>query len=435
MLVPLVKVYVGSFSIGSNFMYLALTIIVLFWHWRQIGRKAIKIFLPFLFYFVAMAVLISLQESHNFSYAYSTITLDVMACLLFPFSLFIVLYYEKNAVKVIAWSLIVSGLIYMFYGIFLTTMPGYNPYLMVTLPYFNLEFNEAYAMGYSGLSDAAAHTELAEGRIFGRISSVFTHPMNYTLNVGLLMIFVIYYLRRVKWLLTIILLIGVVAIITSGVRTPFAALLGTALVALLAYRKVKYFFVVITSIAVIFVFLYFYFPELFDYMTSMFGDSEKEMEGSSLDMRIKQFYGCFDVLQQDLWIGKGYGWTAAYMAQNISHPILLSFESLIFVVLCNTGLIGVFVYFVYIAVIVIQITSVKNSHLRVLLLCIFSYYILFSIITGEYGYMKYFMIYYPILWALYYKGEKKRRLRLKKKRLNDGREYKDRLCHQRRLEV
>ena len=142
-----------------------------------------------------------------------------------------------------------------------------------------------------------------------------------------------------------------------------------------------------------------FFPDLFMYLNSMIDKKSSSVQGSSIDMRLKQLNGCFDIIKYDYLFGKGYEWHQYYM-HNVrpAHPVLLGFESLVFVVLCNSGVAGCFIWiwFVYRVI-------KENSHFiqnkRFFLNATLLFYLSFSSITGEYGYMRFFIIYYIIIYA------------------------------------
>lgn len=180
------------------------------------------------------------------------------------------------------------------YGLLLTLTPGINPYQMIIQPLFGLEFNEAYAAGNSGL---AAQTELAEGRLFGRISSVFIHPMTYGLNLGFFFIYSLYFLRNKPKILITVLSCIFLAIFTSGIRTPIAALAITCLIMILYIRKFKIFIYGICIFIIIIFVLPMIYPEANNYIMSIIDSNHSNIQGSSLSMRIEQLNGCFDIIK------------------------------------------------------------------------------------------------------------------------------------------
>ena len=118
-------------------------------------------------------------------------------------------------------------------------------------------------------------------------------------------------------------------------------------------------------------------------------------------MRLLQLDGCFDIIKDCEWVGRGYSWTSHYTSLHESHPVLLSFESLIFVVLCNTGYAGVIIWAVTLLIFLYQTSKYANKDKQVAALILFASYIAFSCITGEYGYMRYFMVFYVIILTMF----------------------------------
>lgn len=284
--------------------------------------------------------------------------------------------------------------VFVGYGLYLTTMPGLNPYLIIQQPIFGGEFNEAYAAGNSGLSSS---TELAEGRLFGRISSFCKSPQLYALVLGFTPILLLCFLNNKKYCIFGV-FICLVAIITCGVRTPITAMLFTFLFVLLYYNKFKYFL----STIIVLVILYFLLPYLsdniVDYIYSTIHSNDSRVRGSSLEMRISQLEGCLDIIKDNPITGKGIGWTGWYNSNIGGHPKALYFESLLFSVLCNWGWIGIIVWMIFGTLYVKTIrVFVYEDKFRVALYALLVYYLLFTGITGDYGYMPHLVLFYVII--------------------------------------
>ena len=137
-------------------------------------------------------------------------------------------------------------------------------------------------------------------------------------------------------------------------------------------------------------------PPVYDYVSSIFVKSNSNVGGSSLDMRLDQLAGAFEEIDNNILLGKGYGWSRDYIIQNENHPILLGFESIIFVVLCNNGIVGVLLYglFVYLYFHYIK-TNVQESDVP-LFISILVFYLAYETITGEFAF-QHFMLFYTLL--------------------------------------
>ena len=400
-LVPIVKFPAAiNIPIGSKFVFLLFFGVFVYNHKDKLYSINYKPFTPFLVFYGAFGILIVFQ---GFTYLGENVIFlfnNVISCVLFPIVIYGTIVFHPRSSKWIGLALLGSGTIFIIYGIFLTQMPGFNPYLSVSLPIFGETFNTAYALGYSGLSNIT-DGPVAEGRMFGRISSVFRHPMTYALNLGLFAFFIVNFLKDKKLLRAVYIIIIVIAILVSGVRTPILAMALTVLMIVIYRGNLKYASVMAISIVVLAILLPMISDDLYNYVGTVFGGKKQNVAGSSLSMRIEQFVACFDVLSDNLFQGNGYNWVNIYLDQHEIHPKLLAFESLVFVVLCNTGLIGVFIWTYLIVKVTEYCNTVKNTKIKLTLICLGAYYLLFSCITGEYGYMLYFMIYFAFFAGIY----------------------------------
>lgn len=140
---------------------------------------------------------------------------------------------------------------------FLTTTDGQNPYQMLIMAANGEVWNESYA-------------EVGGGRMFGRISSVFGHPMTYGLFLGMAFIYIYTirdYLNKYIW---VIMLLGIIAaIFLCGIRSPIGAFFATVLVFLLLNHQVK----LMVQVAIVGCLVYAVIskvPELNSYVESIF---------------------------------------------------------------------------------------------------------------------------------------------------------------------
>lgn len=394
-LVPVLKIQLGDFVISDRITYLLLTALLVFRNQQRLKDIDYSRFAPFAFLLLAQGILIPFQEGVPPGFAINALISDALTQIVLPLMIFLLVLLEDDAWGIFKRVILVSGTIFTLYGLFLTTMPGVNPYLIMTLPIFGQEFNEAYALGYSGVATSYS-SYVADGRLFGRISSVFTHPMTYTLNLGFLGLFCAYHFRKkAAWLYASIALI-VVAIFTSGVRTSIAALGLTVVMVLLYLRNFKYAIWVTAGSVSLLTAIFYLFPSMQEYVLSIIDTNSDAVKGSSLEMRIDQFEGCFDIIKDCSLAGKGYGWTSLYVAEHGPHPTLLCFESLAYMVLCNTGIIGAVIWTIFAGWMAYDIHGFVNRNARTLLLALFIFFIIFSLATGNYGYTRYFVIFYAI---------------------------------------
>ena len=88
--------------------------------------------------------------------------------------------------------------------------------------------------------------------------------------------------------------------------------------------------------------------------------------------------------------------TGYYTTLHGDHPIILSFESLIYIILCNSGLIGVLLW-AFLIFKIMRRNSIFVKETKVLLNTLLFFYLAYSCITGEYGYMQLYIIFYVLM--------------------------------------
>ena len=287
------------------------------------------------------------------------------------------------------------------YGLFLTTTGGINPYQIAISAANGVEWNKEYSA-------------VVEGRLFGRISSVFAHPMNYGLFLGLSLVFLLSVKEHIKKYKMIIMAVGIIlAIFLSGIRSPIGALFATVLAYLLLMHKIRL-MVQVGLIGCIGYLIIMSIPEMANYVGSIFSDKGSNTEGSSLELRMTQLEGCIYEIRNNPLFGNGYGWTDYYKENFGDHPVILAFESLIYVVLCNSGYIGIGIWvFFFVKLFFNTKKIISNSHIVVYVLTLFTYYLSYTVITGEYGYMKFAVLFYTLI--LVCNGEMPKRQKIKNK--------------------
>lgn len=388
------NIYIGGYFIYTRTIAFFFLLLYLLKYRKIINRQDYRPLSPFLLLLIGQFLLLITSEILEYSFSSWLFTVSY-----FCFALFLYGNIKANpkAGKYFAITLFVIFSIITAYGLFLTTMPGINPYLMFINPIFGLEFNEAYAAGNSGLS---SNTELVEGRLFGRISSVFNHPMTYGLNLGFFFIFCLYFLRHKPKVMIGTLACIFVAILVSGTRTPIGALGVTGLFIILYLRKFKFFIYGLTAFIVVIYGTQMISSEAGEYMASIISSDDSNTRGSSITMRLEQLEGCLDIVKNDFLFGKGYGWSNWYNVTYGTHPKALWFESILFTVLVNTGVLGLILwgavirgYYKYISL------KIKDTYTRTIFLALFLYYLVYSLITGDFG-INYFLIFYVVLLGL-----------------------------------
>jgi hypothetical protein len=398
LLVPYMKIDIGGFTLQWNLINILL-LIAFFLHRQQHSEYEEytgcdwRPLLPFAVYFGVSLLLIPFQDGLPSSYALNYWRTESMKYLILPFVLWNDILVSYESLKLYRNVTVGCIVIAVLYGLFLTTMPGINPYMIVLSAANGEEFNLAYAAGNSGLSN---DTTLSDERIFGRISSVFNHPMTFGLFLGLSL----FYLYRNKENIYNLILLGLTIfimtdIIVCGVRSVIAASFLSILFLLIQTRNAKLFFIIGLGGCVLWT-LFTHIPSLNTYLGSILSQHESTIGGSSFELRLSQLEGCFHEIQETFLEGKGYGWSAYYVSQHGGHPTILFFESLVFVILCNSGIIGMILWIVM-STMIIKYNQWSERPIAALLNALFIFYIAYACITGEYGYMQYFIIFYILM--------------------------------------
>ena len=113
---------------------------------------------------------------------------------------------------------------------------------------------------------------------------------------------------------------------------------------------------------------------------------------------MEQLQGCFHEIRNNPLFGKGYSWTGYYEQNFGDHPVMLAFESLVYVILCNSGFVGVVIWtFFLIKLFRNTVKITKNKAIVISAITLTTYYLAYSTITGDYGYMKYLILFYIII--------------------------------------
>lgn len=395
-LVPYMKIQIGEYLLQWNVINLLLLLAFILHRQQYLDKHKSydwRPLMPFIIYFGVSLLLMPFQDGMPFSESINLWRTHVMKFIILPFVIWNDILDSYESLKLYRNVTIGCIIIAVLYGLFLTAIPGINPYMMLISAANGEYFDLAYAAGNGGLE---YDTTLNEGRLFGRISSVFGHPMMFGLYLGM----ALFYLYRNKenlsmWFIGVMSLCIMTNIIVCGVRSVIGAMFFSLLFLLIKLRKFK--FLLIVSICGCLLWsLAIYTPPLKDYLGSIVDYESSHTSGSSIELRISQLEGCFEEIQNTYFEGNGYGWTGYYMSQYESHPTILHFESLIFVILCNSGIFGMILW-VVMSVMIIKYNSCNEHSIATLLNSLFVFYIAYACITGEYGYMQYFILFYILM--------------------------------------
>lgn len=387
-LVPIIQL----FSLPQNLLFFFIIVAILF----NYGDKTIvyKPLIPFLFLYIAQFLLIPFHYDVPVDIQLKSFLIDVMSILTLPFAMINVMKHDPKSLILFRKTIILSLIIAISYSLFLLTMPGFNPYIMSLNQFINnIDLDVSYYSDYYSAED--------QGRLFGRISGVFIHPMTNGLFLSIALIYLLSqafddrnYRQKIYILLALIVCMTIFFI---GVRSAIGAIIFGVGLFLLLKRKINFVLYILIGGGLLYI-VFQQIPGMNEYITSIFDSNSSKVEGSTMDMRISQFNGALNEIKNNPLIGKGYGWTDYYTSVKGSHPILLAFESLIYVVLCNNGFVGIGIWIIMIFLYFKSVGKCFNPNYSHALFSLLATYITYSIITGEYGYMQYFLIFYSLMW-------------------------------------
>lgn len=386
-LVPYMKLQFGGFELGQNLFNFAFLTSYFIYANKHMVRTDWRPLMPFVVYFIATLCVIPLQSHVPFGIMFNSWRVDIMSTLFLPFVMWNVAKAEPSSVKLFRNAMFVAIAIAVGYGLYLTTAGGVNPYIMLLINLMDVT------------QDMESYYEAeGEGRLFGRISSVFVHPMGYAFFLGLSFIYVFQSRQYIKKIIIALLLIAIGAsAITCGVRSVLGGLVIAVAYYFLMSKNYKMMIGVIAVALVVYA-IADSIPELSKYIGSMADINNKkgDVSGSSVEMRLNQLEGAIKEGSKNPLFGLGYGWTGYYQSLKGYHPVCIAFESLIYVIICNSGIFGFFLW-AYMVVKYLKINRRMKLNENVLFDCLMVYYLSYSCITGEYGYMKLFLIFYVLM--------------------------------------
>lgn len=388
LLVPISDITLGPLHLGENLVKTLLILAIIFdFKIRHHYKFSWKLIVPFILYYVVELVIIPFQNETPANWMYNSWRVSMMSTLFGTFVIYNVLSHYPRSIKLFRNSLLISITVAGLYGLFLTTTGGVNPYIM-GIALLTKSADVDYLSNYFAVSD----------RLFGRISSVFMHPMSFGLFLGLSFIYVYSIRLKIKKLpLISILVILALDSLFCGVRSVIGGLVIAISFYLLFSRNLK----VALSTLVIGLVAYniiLTMPELSSYLSSItdIHNTQTDVGGSSIELRMDQLRGCIYEIRNCPIIGKGFDWDAYYTQNFGGHPDILYFESLIFVILCDNGIFGFVIWGCLIAMILRQNHKFKIKDVYVAD-AMLVFYIAYACITGEYGYMQYFLLFYICL--------------------------------------
>ncbi|MDN0065761.1 O-antigen ligase family protein [Bacteroides gallinaceum] len=285
--------------------------------------------------------------------------------------------------------------IYRFISGFLFILTIYGLYCYVTrtnaiVSFFNLLYNPDDTA-------LAAHMLQERGGLLGRIQGVTSITLEYAGQLLVSFFLILHYMLNVKRKITlyyvVLLLLIFINLFFTGSRSGVIGLAVGVVIWIYLYGGLS--FKVKTRLTTFFVccylFLVYYssaFAEYGDYVRSVifFWEQSDTIGGSSFDMRLTQLEASINMIDNDftsMFFGLGADWVRQYsMSHNGLHPVLLGFESIVFIGLIEFGFIGLFVvtYGFYF----LLYWFVKKCHASRIVIIMIIAFVVFQSFTGNY---------------------------------------------------
>ncbi|KAF0236789.1 MAG: hypothetical protein FD181_2478 [Prolixibacteraceae bacterium] len=393
-LVPYLEFRVVGFPMSYN---LVNTILFAVFLYQFTINKRIKLnfqfISPFLFLYFSLLYLSLFTREIPWSIQFNGWRASFMQTCLISFIIWNLALADRKFLIYFKQAFLLSITIAGIYGLFLMKMEGLNPYVSMITDYFGIE---DISLRYSKLE---TRLDFSTAR---NIQSTMAHPMTWglMLSFSTIIVFAIYLKTKNRKLLLLIALIGF-NILISGVRTGIAAITIGFVYFLIRFRNIK--LIILTLFALIAITVIVQYNENLSNLFASFTDftgQKSDVSGSSITMRLNQLQGSLNEIKGDELVGKGYGWTVYYISLKGTHPIILNFESLIFMVLCNSGYIGLLVWIIFFLLLLLLNRKILALKTDIFLMDTFVIvFVAYATGTGEYGYMGFFALFYSFLLA------------------------------------
>lgn len=332
---------------------------------------------PFIFYFMSFLLIMPFQNNVFFDFW----RLNIFEVVTWGIIIYTETLKDTSFGLVFRKAFIGISMITVLYGFVLFFLPrGLNPYRL----YLQIIGVSEYLSDYSDDIN----------RSMGRIFSTWSHPLYYNFYLGSFFLIVLSLKNNInKALWYAVSAIILFNILTSGVRTTMVVLIPCVCILFIKKIKLKTLILgAIISISAVNV-VYIISDKYSDYLLSIVDSKKSESVGSNMDMRLEQLEGSVDCIKGNPIFGNGYNWTDYYKLKFGAHPKAITFESLIFVIIADSGLIGFFIWIIFI-ILLIKLTKSNfvRTDDRLVMYSLIAFFITFTIITGLYSCMTLFIL-------------------------------------------
>lgn len=384
-LVPYCNLNIGGVSFSWNLINIILFIAYYINCTREVGKIqfSYKPFIPFFTLYGLLLLEIPFQDGVPIGYAINRWRQDLFNMIL-PIIVLSTSQYDKKIGKYCLITMECVCVIAVTYAFFLIPLQGINPYITELANINNEEIMEAQFGEQSA-------------RLMIKISSVFTHPMTFGAFLGMAIVYIFSQLSNQKNIVLSCIFIGLFScIFICGIRTPIAALFISVIIYLLLKRNFKV-FAYTFLIGIVGYYIIIQIPALAITISSITDSNSSDVGGSSIELRLLQLDAAFNEVQNCMIFGKGYGYNGYYWSMHGVHPKLYCFESLFFIILCNFGIAGFFVWGTMFHKVLKYPQQIVSKSYSIYIIMLIVYYIAFTCITGEYGYIKYLLLIYSLM--------------------------------------
>jgi hypothetical protein len=397
-LVPYLEFKVAGFSLSYNLVNTVLFMVFLYQSFfSKRFNLDFKFIAPFLFLYISLLYISLFADGLLWSKQFSSWRVSFMQTCLVSFILWNLALTDEKTVLFIKRAFLIAITIAGIYGIYLMKMEGINPYINFLAEYF-------------GRNDASLEYAKLESRLDFSTASKIQSTMNHPMTWGIVLCFsfittIAFYIKsqnKILWFLFV--LIGL-NILISGVRTGLAALTFGYIYFLIRSKNIKGIILLFAAVVVIALFVRSNdsLSNIFASFTDVSGQ-KSDIKGSSISLRLQQLNGALNEIRGIELVGNGYGWAGYYVSTYGLHPVIMGFESLIFIVLCNSGFLGLLVWIIFFFLILMLNRKLLLFKTDVYLMDSFLIvYVTYAAVTGEYGYIAFFSFFYSFLLAYFIK--------------------------------
>jgi len=396
LLVPYSSFQFSSIPIEYNYILLLIFCIFLFrvafLNHEPFDRRIIMPFAIFTFIIIIGSFF---SDGVDFTFQIASLRSYIIGYFLIPIMLWQVCK-TKSDFNFFARIIIICLSIMLIYGLF-CFLTGQNPYIAALSELFNKQDNNEI------------FSEIERGGLTGKVQSTTSHPMLWSVVLSLI-IFASnsLWLRKKNYTFYIFVALVLFNLFVCNVRTGIVAtVIGLAILFTqfsFRYKLISISFILVLLLLSADTSIFGSFQPFVDSII-YFSDTDKNVGGSSLEMRMVQFGGAVSLWEQGgILFGNGFNWCGNYYALYGDHPILLAFESIIYVIIIENGVLGIIIYgFLFYSFYKINwdlylSLQKKNKTEYWLINSLITTYIIYIMITGLFGF-NFFLIFLVLMYV------------------------------------